>query len=178
MKKNCTGFTLTEMLVSIAVMSIVASFAVPSFVNQLKNMEAKRTANTITTFLTNAKQEAMIYHNILTVCIADDSYNCVAKEGTTLISFTDKNGNHKFDKDADILRQSTPLVLRYGKVYTGFALNKLYVNFKPTNGSPIGHMGHIRYCPNQTNENNMFKVSFSKTGIVKLKFHKDEKVKC
>lgn len=178
MQKNHLGFTLVEMLVVMVILGVISMIAVPNFMNQLKHMESKNTANHIKTFLVNAKQDAIIYQNILTICLADHLQNCVRSQGQNLISFTDKNHNRNFDKGIDILRSSVFLKQHFGDVHLGGALRRRYVDFKPHNGSPIGHMGHIRYCPKDNNTNNTFKVSFSKTGMIKLKFHKDEKVDC
>lgn len=178
MQIKILGFTLVEMLIVIAIISLVTLIAVPAFLNQLKSMEAKSTASDITNFLVNAKQEAMIYHNILTVCMADKNQKCVANQGVNLISFTDKNANRQFDNGIDVMRSFRALNLKYGDVSMNIALGRTYIDFKPTNGTPIGHMGHIKYCPHERDEKRMFKVSFSKTGIIKLKFNKDEKTGC
>lgn len=178
MKNNHLGFTLIEMLIVITIIGIVAVIAVPAFINQIKNMEAKTNATYIKTFLNGAKQDATIYQTVLTVCLANQAKKCVTSQGSQLISFTDKNNNHHFDKDIDILRSSVFLMQKHGDVQLRAALNKPYIDFKPHNGSPIGHMGHIRYCPKDMREANMFKVSFSKTGIIKLKRHQDEKTGC
>ncbi len=161
LKKTC-GFTLIEFLITVSVVGIVAAIAVPSFVEQLKKMEAQSVNNILQTFLVNAKQDAMIYQNILTICAADANRVCVARNGEFLLSFIDKNGNHRFDDGVDALREFTAVPNRYGKIRLSVGLNRIYVDFKPQNGNPIGHMGHIKYCPNDLETQNMFKVTFSK----------------
>lgn len=175
---NETGFTLVEMLITVSIMAIVVMIALPSFTSQLKRMEANMVANDIYVFLVNAKQEAMIYQNTLTVCMVDDRQNCVASQGKGLVSFIDKNDNHRFDAGVDNLRNRTGLRLRFGEIGFVVALKRSYIDFKPQTGTPIGFMGHIKYCPNDSNTANMFKVSFNKNGIIKVKTYKEEATGC
>ncbi|ELA09370.1 hypothetical protein MOMA_03170 [Moraxella macacae 0408225] len=175
---NYLGFTLIEFIVTIVVMSVLASIAIPTVVDQLKKYESQRVATTISSLLRISKQDAMIYRNTITLCIADEQGKCVANNGTVLLSFIDKNNNHHFDEGVDVIRERAPLKLRYGIVQLRVSLSKTYVNFKASNGNPIGYMGHIRYCPSDNNVQNMFKVSFNKVGIIKVKPYKEEKTGC
>lgn len=172
------GFTLLELMITIIIMGIVASIAVPNVLNQLKQSESQRIAMTLSTFLSTAKQDAMIYQNMITICIANEQDRCVATNGTVLLSFVDKNGNHMFDNGTDIIKERTPLMLKYGTVRLNIALNKPYIDFKPSNGNPIGHMGNIRYCANDNNADNSFKVTFNQTGMVKIKSRQEEPNGC
>lgn len=173
-----SGFTLIEMLVVVSVITILSMIAVPTFVSQIKKLEAHSIANNIRTFLIGARHDAMIYQHTLTVCLADNEQKCVTNQGKMLISFNDKNGNNRFDTGIDTLRDTTILNPRYGELRFNVALNRHYVNFKPATGTPVGFMGNIKYCPIDVNTNNMFKVSFNKNGLITIKPHNVEATDC
>lgn len=173
-----TGFSLIEMLIVVSILTITAMIAIPAFLDQFKKLEAHNIANNIKTFLVGARHDAMIYQRTLTVCMVDEQQKCVTSQGKRLISFHDKNGNRKFDIDTDTLKNSTSLNTNYGDLQLRVALNRHYIDFKPETSTPIGFMGHVKYCPKDGNTNNMFKVSFNKNGFIKIKPHQEEATDC
>ena len=58
--KQHKGFTLVELMVTIAVLGIIASIATPSISSQLANMRVKSTAATLENALKEAKAESAI----------------------------------------------------------------------------------------------------------------------
>ena len=61
------GFTLMEMLVTLAVVAIVASLAVPSFQNMIATQRVRSAANDLVTALNLARSEAVKRNRIVTV---------------------------------------------------------------------------------------------------------------
>lgn len=53
------GFTLIEMMVTVAVLAIIVSIAAPSFNSFFDRYRVKRAADTLSSFLINAKSEAI-----------------------------------------------------------------------------------------------------------------------
>ena len=62
-----SGFTLIELMVTIAVLAIIVSIAAPSISTQLANQRVKSTANTFTSALKEAKVESIIRRQPLTI---------------------------------------------------------------------------------------------------------------
>lgn len=172
------GFTLTELSITITIMAIIATMSVPYFLNIFKNMEAKSVASYLQMFLTTGKQTALIYHKSVVLCVANDNYQCVTHNGSNLLVFIDNNQNNKYDPNIDQLHEKQKLSLKFGKVITSVSLHRPYIELKPITGRPIGYMGHIKYCPNDRNKERMFKVSFSRTGIIKYKTNQQEATNC
>ncbi|MFW2177463.1 MULTISPECIES: pilus assembly FimT family protein [unclassified Moraxella] len=172
------GFTLVELLTSIAILVILLGLISPMALDEFKNMESKTIATKIHSFLNNSKQLALVYQSPITLCVANDNYECVLTNGTQLISFIDKNDNHRIDSPTETTQQIQTLDNRFGEVAISVALNKSYIIMKPDSGRPIGYMGSIKYCPTDGDNKYKFKISFSKTGIIKLKKDSDEATNC
>ena len=67
MNKTNSGFTLIELMVTIAVLAILMSIASPSISNQLANQRAKSTTATLNNALKEAKIESVLRRQNMTV---------------------------------------------------------------------------------------------------------------
>ncbi len=65
--KNSAGFTLIELMVTIAVLAIIVSIAAPNVSTQLANQRVKSTASTIENALKEAKAESVIRRQDVTL---------------------------------------------------------------------------------------------------------------
>ena len=60
LRRSSSGFTLIELMVTIAVLAIIVSIAAPSISTQLANQRVKSTASTLENALKEAKAESII----------------------------------------------------------------------------------------------------------------------
>jgi type IV fimbrial biogenesis protein FimT len=65
------GFTLVEMMITIAVMALVLSLAVPSFTNMIRNNRLASGSNELISALTYARSEAVKRRLNVSVCARD-----------------------------------------------------------------------------------------------------------
>ncbi len=72
---NVAGFTLIELMVTIAVMAIIVSIAAPSIGTQLANQRVKSTTATLANALKEAKAESIIRRQPITVSFINNSNN-------------------------------------------------------------------------------------------------------
>lgn len=70
------GFTLLELMVTVAVLAIVMSVAVPSFVNLVNGNRLTAQSNEILAALLLARTEAIKRNESMVFCHSDDSINC------------------------------------------------------------------------------------------------------
>lgn len=67
LKRKASGYTLLEILVTIAVVAIVASLAVPSFQNMIATQRVRSAANDLVAALNFARSEAVKRNRVVTV---------------------------------------------------------------------------------------------------------------
>lgn len=172
------GFTLLELLVVIAIMTILSSFAYPLVMNSMQKQESLTLRNQLENFLKQGRQAAIIYQRPISLCVVNNSDQCVIQNGTTLLSFIDNNGDQKFDSQVDKLLTKSTLNPKFGSLKTSLSLNKAFIQLTANTGLPLGYMGNIKYCPTDGNNTYKFKVSFGKSGLVKTKTNAEEATGC
>lgn len=98
-KLNTTssGFTLIELMVTIAVLAIIAGIAAPSISNQLANQRVKSTTAILSNALKEARAESLIRRQNITLTI-DDS----ADEKTIIITNNSTIARYGYDVKSTI----------------------------------------------------------------------------
>ncbi|WP_350561459.1 GspH/FimT family pseudopilin [Psychrobacter sp. CAL346-MNA-CIBAN-0220] len=162
------GFTLVELIVTIAVLAIITAIATPTVLTQLANMEAKRIRYGLVSTLVIAKAESYIQHRNLLVCLSNTGGRCDKNSKKNLLLFMDKNDNQDYDASIDELLEKQRLDPEYGTLHLR-AGGRHYVRFAGDSGKPRGFFGHIKYCPSSTYSQAMYQISFNQNGIIKYK---------
>ena len=67
------GFTLIEMMVTVAIMAIVATIAAPSFVDMIRNNRVTTAANDVLSAMQLARSEAIRQRRPITVCAGSEA---------------------------------------------------------------------------------------------------------
>ncbi|SLJ83647.1 Tfp pilus assembly protein FimT/FimU [Psychrobacter sp. DAB_AL43B] len=172
------GFNLVELIVTVAVLSILAMIAAPSIMEQLARMEAKRIEGQIENTLTLAKAESYIRRQDLLVCLSNSAGRCHRDSYKTLLLFSDKNNNKNFDIGIDDLLAEQILNPKYSTLYLRVGNNRHYTKFWGDSGSPRGHFGHIKYCPTSTYNQIMYQISFNQGGLITYKPNESHPTEC
>lgn len=101
MSYRVRGFTLIELMITIAVAAVLMALAAPSFVDFQRNSALTAAANTLTASLNSARSEAM-KHGAFAMVVPESGANW--SQGWFV--FVDKNLNQSYDAgDEVILRQ-------------------------------------------------------------------------
>jgi len=106
MNRKQTGFTLTELMITLAVAAILLSQAVPSFLTMLQDNRIVTQANDFVTSLNVARSEAVKRGDRVTICKSANNTSCAGggdwQQGW--IIFTDSNSDATVNNTDEILR--------------------------------------------------------------------------
>lgn len=75
-RKTSTGFTLLELIVTVAVAAIIVSFGIPGFMSFIQNNRAATDTNDLVTGLNLARSEATRRSAVVTICSSSDGATC------------------------------------------------------------------------------------------------------
>lgn len=81
MKKE-KAFTLIELMVTIAILAIIATLAAPNLSQMLHNTKVNTSSGDILSFLQQSRTEAIRLGKSVTVCGSSDGSNCLATNKT------------------------------------------------------------------------------------------------
>jgi type IV fimbrial biogenesis protein FimT len=125
MKRLPRGFTLLELMITIALVAIVLGLGVPSFIDFMRNSRLAGTANDLLADLNLARTEAIKRHVPVTLCASGDplaaSPACAATDSTSFSGWivfvddpnaavsTSDDGNAVVDTGETVLRRHATL---------------------------------------------------------------------
>jgi len=113
------GFTLVELVTTMAVAGILVTLAVPSFSEVIKNNRLITQENDFVTTLNLARSEAIRRSSRITVCKSSDQVSCSSAGGWEQgwIAFNDVNG------DGVVTNPATNVLRVHGALSNGVTLN-------------------------------------------------------
>ena len=176
--QSMRGFTLIELMITIAVLAIIVTIAAPSILAQLANMESRRVNSQLKNTLSLAKAESYINRQDILVCLSKNERRCHRNGDKTLLAFVDKNDNKRFDARVDTLITKQILNLKYSTLKLRVGSKRHYTKFWGDSGKPRGHFGHIKYCPTSSYNKSMYQISFNQSGIVRYKPNAEHPTGC
>ena len=99
------GFTLMELMVTIAIAGILLSIAIPSFTSIISSNRLTTYANELVTALNFARSEAIKRGVRITLCKSTNGTSCTAGDDWSQgwIIFTDQNNNAGYDSATETL---------------------------------------------------------------------------
>lgn len=136
MKNKYSGFTLVELLVTIALMGIMAAFAIPSMNSFVANARLNNRVEQLANLFRFAKAEAVRLNAPVVVCgvtIRSDGRSngqCGAVNSTGWFAYADINRNGRYDNGTDTDLRTISLNGSDTKADTNKTLNKVSVATK------------------------------------------------
>jgi type IV fimbrial biogenesis protein FimT len=143
------GFTLVELMVALAIMSILVMAAAPNFSAAVKRNRIESQLKDLAGHVKLARSEAISRSRTVTICRSSDQATCSAAAplgdwSIGWITFLDINGNATVDGDDIVLR-----------VHDGLDQNILTV----TDSNPIpGNVGDIQFTRDGVNSRVTFEM--------------------
>ncbi|WP_434027681.1 GspH/FimT family pseudopilin [[Pseudomonas] boreopolis] len=100
------GFTLVELMVTVAVLAILSAIAYPSFQGVIRSNRVATTTNELIASVSLARAEAVRNNRGSSICASASGLGCDGNWADGWIVFSDRNGNGTVDADEAVLRYS------------------------------------------------------------------------
>lgn len=107
MKTRESGFSLIELMVTVAIVVILAVLAMPSFQTLLLGRQIEAAADTLASDFRFARSEAVKRTNRVTICTSSNGTSCTGAGGLWIegwIVFVDEDGDGAVDADDVVVR--------------------------------------------------------------------------
>ncbi|MCJ8146029.1 GspH/FimT family pseudopilin [Acinetobacter sp. A3.8] len=158
MRKFQIGITIFEFIVTVIIIAVLSTIAIPHFKSILANLEAKKVNSTLHTLVRDSKHQAYTFKRRIGICGSSNGFNCENNSWSKkIIIFHDKNMNRILDSSEATLR-AINLDLKYGELqWNGFNGSTLF--FQPDTGLPRGSNGRFTYCSHSHNQHYKILVS-------------------
>ena len=140
------AYTLTELAITILVLSILVTLALPYYHEMKANQERRTIFRQLIANIQLAKQHAAIHHTNVVMCSSENMQSCkeeMWEQG--FILFLDSNQNRQLDLN-EILVSQERTDLSYGTLNWRGTLHFPSLNFMAEHGLPIGSNGSFYYC--------------------------------
>lgn len=159
-----SGFTLIELMVTLAIASILAVVAAPGLSNFLENGRAFRAANTVAAAARFARAEAVNMQSPVVLCgrnASTDNCSGTTTWSTGLLVFVDSNRNGSRDANERVLKTTAPFDARDTVLSTLARLT-----FTPEGRAQNMTALTFRYCPSSATSPYSRAVTVSGAGRV------------
>jgi type IV fimbrial biogenesis protein FimT len=127
-KKSNRGFTMIELLVTVAILAIVTAIGIPGFVEIINDSRLTTNANQLVASLNLARSEAI--KRSTKVYVANIGNQGRNWDNGWLI-FIDENTNSIFDEDTDTLLKTYPALTNKDTLRVGRNINN-WIAYKPS----------------------------------------------
>lgn len=178
MSKKTIGFSLIELLVTLIVLALLLSLAIPSFHSLGQKTKVQSAINLFVSHYQLARSTAISTRADTIYCPIDSSQQSLAgqkcAQDWTLgaVVFRDRNGNLAIDSDDDVVALlNKPAKGLQMRMRAG--LNKQYLRFQ-ANGFLENTAGNLVVCGSDNNPKHAKTVIFTRNGRLRFGTDKDK----
>ena len=132
--KYSNGLTFIELLITLAIMSILAANVFPSFSAIIGQERSAILTNTLSGSLAYARSEAVTKQSTIITCQSNDGNQCHRSGNwhNGWIIFSDKNANKQRDPEETLLRVYPPINNGTQATFKGSTGIRHYMKYKPS----------------------------------------------
>jgi len=142
-----SGFTLIELMVSIAITSILASIAMPNLNAYLTQLRVDNEISTLHRLLFTARNAAINTQLPVTVCPLNEQNQCTSQWQNDIVVFIDLNNNNIYEPlNNETLIRTKSAIRNTDKLQYGIGRSRII--YAPTGRTAgWGSNGTLKYCP-------------------------------
>jgi len=146
------GFTLIETLISIAILTILTTITIPSFLDFSVSVRVNNEVSALHRLLLITRNHAVNQERFVTLCPLTQSGQCSSNWHETLSVFYDDNKNKKLDDFSEEALIKTKLSIKLGDKLQ-YAKGRTALTYAPSGRLAVwGGNGTFRYCPKDHND--------------------------
>ncbi|WP_213478247.1 GspH/FimT family pseudopilin [Marinobacter lipolyticus] len=138
------GITLVELLVTLAIVAIVATQITPSFSRLLATSDRNSEIGELITLINVARNTAIYEQTTVTLCPIDETNRCNRDWDLPLVAFRDPGRTRTVSDPSQIIRERQTNNIGTIRGATGI---HTYFRFNAS-GLAYGAIGNITWCPN------------------------------
>ncbi len=160
--KKVKGFTLSELLCTLSIISILSATALPAFTTLIKILRSDTVYRQLFAVIQFTRAQAAVLSNNVILCPSKDGIKCGKDWQSPIIVFIDDNDDKTKDPEEELLRQFT--LLKTGeKIHWRNFGNRRYIRYI-ADGSTEFQSGNLAICFDQTIPNLTKKIIIFKSG--------------
>jgi len=137
------GLTLLELLITLAIIAVVAAFAAPTLSELIKSTARNSSTADLISLINLARATAIEEQTSVTLCPLSSLNKCTKDWSRPLTAFRDPNRNRQIDSPSETIRVYSSHGSGYLQGKTGI---RNYFRFRPT-GLAQEAIGNIIWCP-------------------------------
>ncbi len=172
MFKDSKGFTLVELMVTVAISAIILNFAASNLSGVIERVTASQVKTSLRTVFSVARSSAVYKRKLVTLCPLDTNNRCVADWSRPVSIFTDPDNSKSLSQAAHLIRVSpitnsgtlTPSATSHG--------GRRYFQYKP-DGSTHGTIGNLTWCPQSGTVQRAFQLRLNFGGRIRWASDRD-----
>lgn len=159
-KTNHRGFTLVELLLVTAILTIALGIGLPSFSKLIEDSHRKAELNQLLAGINYARTEAITRSTNITLCPLDRNNLCSQNWNNPITVFVDPARARQLTSENNILRVLQPP--GQGNLYGRTGIRK-HFGFRAT-GMALESIGHLLWCPEDGNPQQAFQIRINMGG--------------
>ncbi|MAM69628.1 MAG: hypothetical protein CMP91_00600 [Gammaproteobacteria bacterium] len=143
--KIFSGYSLFELLIALAIASVLLNLAIPGYANFIERNQARVVIEQLQRAISLARQTAVNEGRMTTLCRSKDGKHCGGKWQEGFIVFTDQNGDRKINGKDRLVEVFPALAAKGTLIFRAFQ-NKQYLQMT-AQGFTNYQNGNFTFCP-------------------------------